>query len=109
MELLRIDGRDDLRRHHRSWVEESLRSADHARESKWTESIAVGSRAFVERTKVGLGLWARTMSVIAKEGAYELRDPETPYNAHSRGKNSDLNSRDHLLLGCFPLNYKEIA
>ncbi len=93
-ELLRIDSRDDLRRHHKSWVEKSLRSANHVRESKWTESIAVGSRAFVERTREQLGVRARSRSVVAKEGAYELREPETSYNAHSEGKNSTLSSEN---------------
>ena len=38
---------DMLQRSHRVWVEESLRAAGSARDSKWSASIAVGSNRFV--------------------------------------------------------------
>ena len=69
-------------------------SANHVHESKWTESIAVGSRAFVEQTKEQLGVRPRRRSIIAEEGTYELREPETPHSVHSKGKNSDLSSEN---------------
>ena len=55
MDLLEIDTMDELKTSHRGWVEESIESHNHLRESKWTESIAVGSKFFVEDTKeIGL-------------------------------------------------------
>ena len=62
---------------------------------------------YLERTKEQLGVIARSRSVIAKEGAYELREPETPYNAHSKGKNSTLSSENTYYWDVFPLNCKE--
>ncbi len=43
---------------HKRWVDEALARAEQIRESKWTESIAVGSRSFVEALKDKLGLRA---------------------------------------------------
>ncbi len=54
MELLSIPSIEELRRSHRGWVEEALARPEQGRESKWTESIAVGSRDFVDVIKRGL-------------------------------------------------------
>lgn len=90
MKLLRIDTRDELRRHHRWWIEESLRSGNHDRESKWTESIAVGSRPFLEQTEERLGVRARGRSITSRDGAYELRESEVPYITDYTAENSDV-------------------
>ena len=90
IELLRIDTRDELTRHHRGWIEESLISGKQDRESKWTESIAVGSKAFVEQTEERLGVRARGRSITSRDGAYELRESEVPYRTDSTAKNSGV-------------------
>ena len=51
MELMHVGSTNDLRESHKKWVEKSLRSENHFRESKWTGSIAVGSKQFVEKIK----------------------------------------------------------
>ena len=56
MELLGMPSMDALRRSHRMWVEEALARAEQVREAKWTESVAVGSRNFVETVKAKLGI-----------------------------------------------------
>ena len=47
----RIPSIDALRRSHKAWVEEALARAEQVRETKWTESVAVGSRSFVQTIK----------------------------------------------------------
>ena len=42
-----------------AWVEQALIGAEQVRESKWTESIAVGSRDFVDVIKRGPGVRAK--------------------------------------------------
>jgi hypothetical protein len=56
-----LDIRDDeqLRRVYRQWIEEALAKGSRNRQPEWTESIAVGSRAFVEGIKKKLELRAR--------------------------------------------------
>jgi hypothetical protein len=58
MELLGMPSIEALRRSHTGWVEEALARPEQVRESKWTESIAVGSRDFVDVIKRGLGVKA---------------------------------------------------
>ena len=88
MELLRFDALDQLRRDHRKWIEESLIRDTHVRESTWTESIAVGSKAFVEKTKERLGSRARGRGVSGLKDAYHLRESGIPYSADFGAENS---------------------
>lgn len=80
LDLVGIDTYDAFRRSHRGWVEESLRNGDNARESKWTEGIAVGSKAFVERTKERLGISAKGRKVLEAKGGYQLREALSSYS-----------------------------
>ena len=71
-------------------MEESLARQGAKRESRWTESIAVGSKAFVEKTKEELGTKAIGREVIGENGTYELRDPEIPYGFNFTDENVGL-------------------
>jgi hypothetical protein len=44
----------DLAEAYRGWIEESIKAGNSTRDEKWTESVAVGSGAFVAATKKGL-------------------------------------------------------
>jgi len=68
----------DLAQAYRGWVEESIENENRVRDGKWTESVAVGSEAFVAATKEKLGFKARGREVIGVDGSYELREP-APY------------------------------
>jgi len=41
----------ELQSAHKRWIEASLQVDKYARENQWTESIAVGSKLFVENVK----------------------------------------------------------
>ena len=49
--FLHISTVDELRNSHKKWVEEILKTKNYVRESKWSQSIAVGSKSFVEGIK----------------------------------------------------------
>jgi putative transposase len=66
--LLGFETYDQLRAAHGSWVDETLKDGHGVREDKWSESIAVGSEEFVERTKEGLGVRAKARKVREMEG-----------------------------------------
>ena len=90
MDLLNIKGMEKLKRSYREWVEESLGRQAWKRESRWTESIAVGSKAFVEKTKAELGIKAIGREIVRADGVYELRGRDVSYNAIFAGENSGL-------------------
>lgn len=76
-ELLGIPSIEELRRSHRGWVEEALARPEQGRESRWTESIAVGSRDFVDVIKRGLHVKAKGRRISGMDDDSELREPQT--------------------------------
>lgn len=87
---LDIKNRDELKRIYKDWVEEVLRKKSRERQPRWTESIAVGSEAFVRETKEKLGVRAIGREVMGADASYELRDPETSYGAVFGPQNDTL-------------------
>jgi len=90
MDLLGIKSMEELKGSRREWVEESLARGGGLRESRWTESIAVGGKAFVERIKAGLGAKAIGREVLEGDGVYELREQDISYKGNLGGENSGL-------------------
>ena len=88
--LLGFETYDQLTSAHRSWVDEALGDGNTVRDGKWSESIAVGSRKFVERTIQELGIRAKGRIVREREGQFELREPQTYYQAHFEVKKRDI-------------------
>ncbi|MCP4183454.1 MAG: transposase, partial [Hyphomicrobiales bacterium] len=50
---------------HRKWVQAALEEIEAKRESRWTESIAVGGGPFIERIKKAMGAMAKGRCVQA--------------------------------------------
>jgi REP element-mobilizing transposase RayT len=80
MDLLSIRDSDQLRIAHKQWVEEILKEGSSIRETKWTESIAVGSKAFVEVIQKKLGIKAKGRKVVGDSDTYELREAQSSYD-----------------------------
>jgi putative transposase len=80
--LAGFDSHDTFRTAHQRWVHDALIAGNHKRESLWTESIAVGSEQFVEKTKEVLGKQARGRKLVKKEKIFHLREHAIPYMAN---------------------------
>ena len=59
----------------------ALEDIDVKRESRWTESIAVGSSPFIERIKHAMGAMAKGRFIQPSEGAFELREAPSANNS----------------------------
>ncbi len=94
MDLLAIPSMEMLQRSHRSWVEEALSMERSARDGKWSESIAVGSKGFVAMVKRQLGLRAKGRKMAESRDECQLREAQSPYSANFDGKNDLLNSQN---------------
>ena len=77
--LLQVRNIHDLQEACQRRVEESLDSENHGRDRKWSESVAVGGKDFIELTKQKLGIKARGRDVVGGEGGYQLMEPAEPY------------------------------
>jgi putative transposase len=94
MDLLHISTVSDLRNSHKKWIEEILKTKNYVRESKWSQSIAVGSKSFVEGIKEKLGIRAKGRKVGGSRGAYHLREAQAAYNSDFTHENSELRAKN---------------
>jgi REP-associated tyrosine transposase len=79
MELLGFEHHVDLKEAHSKWVDSQLRNNSNEAESKWTQSIAVGSKTFIEKIKEALGFRARGRKIKGSGDTFELREGQVPY------------------------------
>ena len=87
-ELLGFQNELKLRRSHAEWIEDMLSSEGLRlkRESKWTESLAVGHRSFVEDIKTQLGVKGRYRDIEKDNGAHIVNEPAMSYTTHVKWK-----------------------
>jgi len=64
MELMKMNSLDELRSSYSAWIDSRLEKGNMEREAKWTESVAVGSEAFVKRAVKKLGIRATGKEII---------------------------------------------
>ena len=88
---------EEFREKHRDWVENALSIGNNIRDSKWTQSIAVGSEGFIENMKADLGVSAKGRKVVGAEDVFQLRETLEPYNAGSEVKNNDIGPENSYL------------
>ena len=88
--LLGTGSYDQLRRSHKEWVEEHLGDRAKERQDKWTGSVAVGSKSFIESVKASLGFRAKGRDVIESGEGYQLRESPTRYKALFEDENEDI-------------------
>ena len=93
-ELLGLRSVDELAKRQRSRIEAILEGGGSVRESKWVKSIAVGDRAFVEKTMKKLGVKAMHRKITEENGMFVLKEPELPYKANFTPKNRLLSMQN---------------
>ena len=93
-ELLGFDSYEEVARYHRSWVETYLGNDKNIRDDKWTTSIAVGDKSFVEKIRSLMGVMAIGRKSNEAGDVYQLREPAAPYMAHFGGKKSDIGPKN---------------
>ena len=86
-----------FRKAHRLWVEAALGGNADARDAIWSDAIAVGSKSFVEKIELELGVRAKYREVMAAGDKYALREPAMAYTAHFDGENSPLRPKNTVI------------
>ena len=104
MELLNVGLIDELKDTHKRWVDETLRIDKHVRESKWSQSVAVGSKEFVEMTKNKLSSRVKGRSIIRSDEDYCIREQQTPYITDFANENAVLIDDNTYLWNFFDVN-----
>ena len=79
MELLNNTQYGQWQQHHKDQVEIMLASVHHNRDPRWSSSIAVGSREYVDSIKVALGISGKYKHTVEKNGTCVLQEPQVLY------------------------------
>ena len=103
-ELLHSRSIEDFKDTYNRWIEETLRIDRHVRDNKWTQSIAVGGKKFVEMTKDRLGYRAEGRKVVKSQEDYQLREKQTSYMANLGHKKVTLSDDNTYLWNVSTLN-----
>ena len=87
---------EHFQRAHRQWVAEELALDRSRRDARWSEAIAVGSRAFVEEIQRELALKAKYRDVdeTDAEGTCALREPASAYTGSFAPENGALRTKN---------------
>ena len=88
--LFGAESYDQLRSNHKGWIEAYLVNGLKHRQDIWADSIAVGSKSFVEKVKSLLGYKAKGRDVMKDGEAYHLREEAAPYMALSSAEKDDI-------------------
>ena len=69
---------------HFKWIDSAIQTGTGDTEGKWTQSIAVGSKTFIEKIKEALGFRARGRKIISTDDTFELREGQASYGAANK-------------------------
>jgi putative transposase len=100
--LLQVGDLPGVQETYRQAIEEALGSKNQVRESKWSESIAVGNRRFAEATKDRLGIKAKGRRVIGGDGSHEVRELPVAYGRDFGPKNGPLSFQNSYFWNVYP-------
>lgn len=101
-ELAGFDSFDNFQAAHRKWVDSSSENCECGREGRWTESIATGSSAFVQKIISQLGAQAKGRRIVETEECSQIRERADSYNALSDAEKCDIAPKN-------TCNWKEIV
>ncbi len=95
--LFGFNSLQEFQKQHKIWIDEALKNDRLERDSKWSESIAVGRKSFVEEVHKKLGYEVKSRKVIHEEESFMIREPVASYNTLFEGKNAPLRAENTYL------------
>jgi len=90
MRLLGISDREGFGEVYKGWVDEVLAGAGHVRDARWSDSVAVGSKSFVQEIMEKLGIKASGRKVVETRDGYELKEARVSYGSDFESKMASL-------------------
>jgi putative transposase len=92
-ELLGLEKREELAAQQRQWTTAEADAA-RARDDRWTESLAVGDRGFVEVIAERLGVRARHRGIVGDGPSFVLWEAPTAYRPNMDPENEALSTNN---------------
>jgi putative transposase len=100
-ELLGIKD-SQLSEYHYKRIDERIKSSSDKRNRKWTESIAVGDKDFVLKTKAKLGANGIGRKAFENNSGYELKETQESYTRFFTSENDRLRQNNTYFWDVFP-------
>lgn len=85
-ELLDIQHDTGLSEQHAGWIDTAVAKGNYSHEPCWTQSLAVGSREFLEAVRATLGIRGSYRGIEEQHGVLALKEPAGAYQADSGGE-----------------------
>ena len=101
MELCGMSNLVKFQQRHRQWVDEELRRGKPKRDGGWSQSIALGSDAFVRKVQDALGLKARDRVVTNVNDKFELKETAARYSTKNDPEKEHLSAKNALKWNMF--------
>ena len=83
-----------MTQHYKGWIAEALRNGKNVPQSKWTTSVTVGNKSFVEGVKAEMGALAIGKKIRKTGNVYHLREDSAAYRANFDTKNDDIGPKN---------------
>lgn len=96
-ELTGFNSYDSFKKVHKKLIDEALTNGNGSRQKRqqqWTESIAVGSKRYIETIKDTLGIRAKGRKIIANDGHFQLREKMKTYQTNFDGENGNIDIKN---------------
>ena len=90
-----------LREEYKKWIDRECNSAHYKKESKWSESIAVGSYEYIQEIQKKLSVRVKKRKVIEENEIYQLQEPESAYNNDYANKSDALRGKNTFFWNLF--------
>jgi hypothetical protein len=68
---------------YQTWVDAKVKDRESKRDPIWSESIAVGSKIFIENVKEKLGISKKGRKVVENNDNFIIKEPDDSYRADS--------------------------
>lgn len=94
MSLLQMRGLEELQESCRNRIDQALVAREQPRERKWSESIAVGNKSFIENTIKRLGIKGLGRKVFGNSEGFEIREQAVHYGANFAPQNGRLSPKN---------------
>jgi putative transposase len=85
---------DELRIQYSQWFEHNNQVNILLTDKKWSQSIAVGNRMFVDEVSGKLGYKTKFRKIIGSDDSFILKEPESQYGTHFKAKKRHLRAEN---------------
>ena len=89
---------DAFRKAHKELVNESICNGNNSKQADWSESVAVGSKDFVEKIKENLGTRAKGRKIYQNDGGFQLREEMGSYSVNFEGQKDNMQGENTYFL-----------